>query len=228
MKKIFFVLLAVMFIHGCVAPTNVYHSSVAQPAPLNPKVLILPPDVVISKLNAGGTTEPVAEWSQDVTETLESVLAEKFYEQGVQFIPYGYTEIQDEHVDVIRQANVMMDAVELAQVREGIGASRNYALGKGSLESLDGYPADYLMITVVRGNVATGGRVGVALLGAIAGVTVEMNSTQFRVGVFDLRDGQLKWANFDNDALAEVGNLVNANEDRWSNAVDHLLTEFPL
>ncbi len=220
--------VVVLMLSGCVAPSNVYHSSTALPASLKSSVLILPPDVVVSVLNAGGTTEPRADWSAEVRTGLIEALQGHLYAKGVRFIPYDGADVSDDHLDVMRQANVMMDAVELAQAKQGIGSQRIYALGKGSREALRQYDADYVLVSVVRANQASGGRTAVAILGAVAGVAVETNAAEFRVGLFDLRDGQLKWANFDAQALPDIGNLVDASDADWSEAVAHLLTEMPL
>ena len=67
-----------------------------------------------------------------------------------------------------------------------------------------------------------------AVLAAIAGVPMETSSMQFRSALIDLRDGHVKWANFDDDALQDVGDLLDASESKWSSAVEHLLSDFPL
>ena len=218
----------VLLVYGCVAPSTVYHSTGALSVPMNSSVLILPPDVVVSLLNAGGNTEPRADWSKEVQASLEEAIQGHLYTKGVRFVPYGHNELSDNHIGVLRQANVLMDAVQLSQVKQGIGSERIYAFGKGSLESLAPFDADYALVTVLRANKASGGRTAVAILGAIAGAAVTTNTAEFRAGLFDLRDGQLKWANFDPAALAEIGNVVSANERAWEKAIAHILVEIPL
>ena len=224
----FVIFVLVVSICGCVAPSSVYHSSSALSVPMNSSVLILPPDVLISLLNAGGNAEPRSDWSKEVQASLEVAIQGHLYQKGVRFIPYGKSELTDNHVGILRQANVLMDAIELSQVKQGITSERIYAFGKGSLEDLKPFDADYALVTVLRANKASGGRTAVAILGAFAGATIETNTAEFRVGLFDLRDGQLKWANFDPLALADIGNVISASEKAWEKAITHILVEIPL
>ena len=226
-RKITLLFAIVLFLNACVAPSNIYHSSSSLSVPMNTSVLIVPPDVVISLLNAGGNKEPRADWSENVQSSLEDAIQGYLYSKGVRFISYGQKTIADEHIDIMRQANVLMDAVELSQVRQGIG-ERIYAIDKSTLEKLTPFRAEYALVTVLRAELASGGRTAVAILSSIAGVAVKTNSAEFRVALFDLRDGQLKWANFDKAALAEVGNLVKANESGWEKAIAHILVGIPL
>ena len=110
-------LVLVAALAGCIAPSNVYHSSTALPSPMGASVLVLPPDVVISVLNAGGNEEPRADWSGQVQEDLLLALQGHMFENGIEFVPYSSAEIADDHLDVIRQTNTMMDAVEVGQFR---------------------------------------------------------------------------------------------------------------
>lgn len=226
-KRTCVIFLSALVVTGCAAPSTVYHSPLAAASPMNPKVLILPPDVVVSLRNAGGSTEPRADWSDQVRGELVGALEEFLYGRGVQFVPYGDDGILDNHLDIIRDANVNMDAVQLSQGGGSIDAERKYALGRANKDMLTDYNADYLLVSVVRANVASAGRQAVAILGAIGGVSFETSSAEFRVGLFDLRDGQLKWANFDPFALPDLGNLTKADAEDWQEAVAHLLVEIP-
>ena len=223
-------LLAALSLAGCTTvASNIYHSPTGQPPPLTSKVLILPPEVVIYLKNAGGNNEPRADWSDIVQTNLSASLTEYMFEQAVEVVPYPHEDISDDHMNAIRQAAVMMDAVELSQMGGGsVGGTRVYALGAGTIESLSPLGADYVLVTEMSSEVASSGRVAVAVLGALAGVSTSMSSAQFRVGLFDLRDGQIIWANNDRQALADIGNVVQADSEGWSKAVEHILSEFPL
>ena len=223
-------LLLALSIAGCVTvASSIYHSPSGQPPPLTSKLLILPPEVVIYLKNAGGNNEPRADWSDIVQSNLSASLTEYMFEQAVEVVPYPHEEILDEHMNAIRQAAVMMDAVELSQVGgSSVGGTRVYALGAGTIETLSTFGANYVLVTELNSEVASGGRVAVAVLGALAGVSTTMSSAQFRVGLFDLRDGQIIWANNDRQALADIGNVVQTDSAGWSTAVEHILSEFPL
>ena len=231
MKKVKWLtsLYLLLFITGCATVTsNIYHSPSGRTPPLSSKILILPSDVAIYVKTAGGSNELRADWSKNVRENLGQSISNFMFENGVQLVPYASQQIQDEHVGVLRQATVMMDAIELMQRQTGIGAERHYALGEGSIQALADFEADYVLVTALRTEIASGGRQVVALLGAFSGATITTSSAQFRAAIFDLRDGQLTWANFDPHALSDVGNLTTATEEDWTQATEHILSEFPL
>jgi hypothetical protein len=228
--KFLFALTMIAVMTGCAGiKSNVYHSPTAQGAPLKPKVLFFPADVEVSVRNAGGDLELSAELSEKISKAYNSAALNLMFERGVQYIPYGTRGILDEHIDVLKEANTIMDSVELSQLaRGGISSSRNFALSRDALEDLNQYGADYSIFSVLRVATASGGRTAVAALGAIAGVPVQTSDAQFRVAVFDLRDGQIKWGNFDPVALPDIGNLTNADEEDWEKIIEHMFSEFSL
>ena len=57
--------------------------------------------------------------------------------------------------------------------------------------------ADYALLIIFHSNRATGGRQAVAMLAAIGGVAIHTHTLKFRSVLIDLRDGHVKWANFD-------------------------------
>ena len=212
---------------GCAAHSVVYHSSDAQAPPVETSLLILPADVVVSRFTAGGIEEPRADWTESVSSTLTDALHTHLYEQGTQFVEYG-EDLHDQDVGVIRQLNTLADAIELSQAAPNIGGARVYQLGSAETARLQEFGTDYALLVVLKANRATGGRVATAVLASFAGAAIETNSAQFRSLLVDVRDGHVKWANFDRQALTEIGDPIKAREDKWRKAVDHLLSEFPL
>jgi hypothetical protein len=223
-KNLYFTLiLLISFLHGCGTTSYVYQSGSALPIPVSKSVLILPPDVVISLRNAGGNLEANPEWSAQVQSSMVLAIEESLYEKGVDFELYETKEIQDEHIDIFRQSAVLMDAIE-----GGARADRVYSISENSLQSLSMYDSNYILITEYKGERASGGRQAVAILSAMAGIATTTSTSTFRVGLFDLRDGQLRWFNVDPEAQTDIGDVLNASEEKWTAVVDHLLKDFPL
>ena len=109
--------ITIIIMAGCAAPSRVYQSTAALPPPLEPSVIIMPPDVVVSVFTAGGNAEPRADWTETVSINLEEALQEYLYGKGVEFVHYG-DELRDEDMDFIRQTNVLLDAIELSQLKK--------------------------------------------------------------------------------------------------------------
>ena len=72
-----------------------------------------------------------------------------------------------------------------------------------------------------------GGRTAVAVFAAIGGVAVQTSDAQYRVAIFDVRDGQCIWANFDPMALPD-GNWIDADEEAWAEIIDKMYSGFSL
>ena len=212
---------------ACGTTSNVFHSPDALPAPMQPSVLILPADVVVSARTAGGVLEANAGWSRTVATNLDQALQEHLYEKGIRFALYGDT-IRDQDVSIVRQVNVLMDAIELSQLQTTIGGDRDYVLGENERALLRDYNAQYGLLIAFRANRATAGRMVTAVLAGLGGFAVSTSDAQFRAALVDLRDGHMKWANFDAEALSDIGDLTKADSEKWRAAVAHLLKEFPL
>ena len=232
LARCFVCILIAVVLSGCAAQSLVYHSADAQSVPVEPTVLLLPPDVVISRLNAGGNTQPEADWSQAVSQALMASLREHFWSSGVEFVEYGES-LADRDIGMIRQLNTQLDAIELRLLKEklgmaSLGGDRDYFVGESETEHLQNHNKAYLLMVVLKANRATSGRVVTAVLASFSGAAIETNSLQFRSALIDLRDGHVKWANFDDQALAEVGDVLNADEKKWARAVEHLLRDLPL
>ena len=227
-KTRLFSLILTLALAGCTAQQSVvYHSPDAQAPPSEPSLLVLPPDVVVSRYTAGGIEEPRADWTATVTAALNDALRGHLYEGGTRFVDYG-TDLHDQDLAAIRQINTLADAIELSRAAQSLGGGRVYQLGSAENARLREHEVDYVLLVVLKANRASAGRHATAVLGAMFGAVVETDSAQFRSILIDLRDGHVKWANFDRDALWELGDPLNADQEKWREAVNHLLTDFPL
>lgn len=229
MTKLVAIFLGLSMLAGCAGVTsNVYTNPSAQVAPIKPKLIFVPADVEISIRNAGGDLELSAELSEQVSQAYNAAAMNLMFERGVQFIPYGTRGLKDEHVDVVREANTIMDSIQLSQTASGgIGSSRNFSLSEAARAEFKEYGADYVTFSVLRAATASGGRTAVAVFAAIGGVAVQTSDAQYRVAIFDVRDGQCIWANFDPLALPD-GNWIDADEEDWQEIIDKMYSGFSL
>ena len=234
MKRFLVALIAlasVTALSGCVAPNVVYHSNAALPAPLHPQLTFLKPDAVVSLRTAGGMLEPRADWSEAATNALSEAVRGHLFDAGLDFTDAPEGTAEDEYA--IRQSiNLILDAVELAMVKGVIGDARSYALDKAQRERVAGATgADYALALTYRADRASAGRMTAGFLAAFAGVAIEMDTARFRSALIDLRDGHIKWANFDASDKVQAPVHVNPdvnNRKQWRRAVNILMSEFPL
>ncbi len=230
-------LVTALVLAGCaVSPSLVYHSPDAQFPPMEPSIVVLPADVVVSRMTAGGDLEARLDWSESVSAALRAAMKEHMYSRGIRFREYGDV-LRDQDVNAIRSINVLLDAIELSQLKTAdlsargttfMGGDRDYVLGETERSGFEEFDTDYALLVVLRANRASGGRIATAVLAGVAGVAIETSSMQFRSALIDLRDGHVKWANFDDSALQDVGDLLEASDLKWNRAMEHLLSDFPL
>lgn len=215
----------VLAMAGCVAPNVTYHSDTALPPPLHPVLTVLQPDAVVYLQTAGGMLEPRADWSENVASQLAAAVESYLFDAGVDFIDAPAGTPDDEYT--MRQSiNLVLDAVELATVKGAIGDARTYTMDATQRDRVrEATGADYALAVVFRANRSSGGRL---VLEFFAGGAMESHRLRFRSALIDLRDGHVKWANFDaNQAVSNV-NPASTQEKRWRQMVDILLSELPL
>ena len=218
---------------GCAAQSNIYHSPDAGEPPASPTVLLLPPEVTVSLLTSGGMLKPRADWSETVADSLQESLHEYFWEAGQEFQQFEAGTATDRHHLMAKQLNTQLDAIELAILKggattSGLGGSRSHALGLNDIDHLRRHDTDYALIVMLSAGRGSSGRIITSMFAGLAGVSVDTARLEFRAALIDLRTGHIKWANFDPNALSEMGDLLNASPKRWNKAVSHLLTDLPL
>ena len=228
----FFRLLPAVFacilMAGCVSPNVVYHSGSALEAPLHPSLTVLHPDAVVSLQTSGGLLEPRADWSEKAAQSFLDAMHAHLFDAGVDFTDAPAGSEDDEYA-MWQSINLTLDAVELAMLKGSIGDSRAYVMDKAQRERVvESTGADYALALVFRSNRSSGGRIATSLLVGLAGVSMEHNRARFRCALIDLRDGHVKWANFDaNDAMVSF-NPDSDSEKQWRKVADFLMSEFPL
>lgn len=226
-KKLIGIFITLIALGGCAATSNVYQNSGSMVSPNAPAMVLLPPDFEISIKNAGGDLELDIELTAQARDGYQAAVMELMFEKGVRLIPYGADSFSDAHLELVRESNTVMDSIELSQsAKSSLGSSRNLSLSESARESLAQYGAQYATFTIFRAVTPSGGRQAVAVIAALGGVAVRTSEAKFRVAVFDLRDGQCIWANFDPDALPD-GRWANADEEQWVENTNHMYQGFP-
>lgn len=227
LKKLTSIFVTLLALGGCAATSNVYQNSGSMVPPDAPTMVLLPPDFEVSIKNAGGDLELDIELTAQARDGYQAAVMELMFEKGVRLIPYGSDSFSDAHLELVRESNTVMDSIELSQsAKSSLGSSRNLSLSESARETLAQFGAQYATFTIFRAVTPSGGRQAVAVIAALGGVAVQTSEAKFRVAVFDLRDGQCIWANFDPDALPD-GRWANADEEQWIKNTEHMYQGIP-
>ena len=220
--RIFLLMAAMLFLSGCVTTNAVYKSETALSIPLASKILVFPAEVIVAESKALSAAEPLADESIQVAVVLNDAIMAFMFDKGVEYIPYGAASTRDEHVSIVRQAEVIVDAAR----SKSSSNTKFYALGKESLSLLSGFGADYALLSDYSLTKPSGAAVVVSLL---VGVANRETYEGYNLALFDLRDGQLVWSH--GQPMTSQGmmssRLEGASEEKAAEIVSKMMTGFP-
>lgn len=168
------------------------------------KVLVLPPEFKEFQLGASGvTTHEIPEWSLAAEANGAAVLAD-FAKNSKRFSPVAMPELSAEEKELVAEHLALADSVTfVAYQNRQFGGDPwkhkvkdfDYTLGPKLAFLRERTGADLALFSMGVDTVSTGGRVGMALLFAAAGVGIPMGQTYFMMGVIELETGNVIWAN---------------------------------
>ena len=197
--------------------------------PLGAKLAIMPTDIELFSISAGGVLEPKADWTESASKHFKNTLLDKKKSLGLATVEL--TRQQAEQTDEI---NALHGAVARAIAVHHFGPLK-LPTKDGKLDWSMGDPvqvikkmtgADYALFTWVRDSYASDERkaamVAIAVLTLGRAVVAGGTQTGY-ASLVDLNTGQVVW--FNRLARAE-GDLREA--DKAAETLDSLLTEFPV
>lgn len=193
--------------------------------PAGARVVLMPMDIELFSVSAGGILEPQAEWTAQALDHLKAAYAAKRSALGVDLI-----EVGDDGDEVVEEFNRLHGAVGSAIARHHYGAWQlptkdgqfDWTLGEGvdAIRAVTG--ADYALFTFVRDSYASSGRVAAMMIGALFGVGLGGGMQAGYASLVDLRDGRVVWFNL---LLRASGDLREAEKARET--LNALLKKFP-
>jgi hypothetical protein len=191
------------------------------------KVLIVPPDIELFTLSAGGVLEPRADWTTDANRYFREAMLARKKSLGVPVI-----EADDKQVDDVAEFNSLHAAVASAIVLHHYGPRNmrlptkegymNWSMGPSVRTVKEKTGADYALFTWIRDSYATGGRVATAVVLAALRVSIPMGVQQGYASLVDLNTGQIVWFN---QLRSGRGDMREA--DKAARTLEWLLGGFP-
>lgn len=206
-----FALLAalVLFLPGCSTPTTYLARPLAEPAApgLPKRVLVVPPEVNVVEVTAGGIGEKDKEWSQQATENLLTSLRGQAGKGDLfELVPMPVlTQEEKDAVDAHRAmfdlvaANASQHALSTYSFWKERAAKLHYTVGPGLGFLAEKSGADAALFISAEDAVSTGGRLAVLaatiLLFGMPAITP--GYSYLAAGIVELSSGNLLWHNFD-------------------------------
>ena len=193
--------------------------------PAGATIAVMPLDIELYSLSAGGIPEPKAEWTAKAHENLSRAFREKPF-ANIEFISVG-----DENDAEIEPLNRLHGAVGSAIVLHHTLATYalpskhgklDWSLGDTCSKLKTKTGAQYALFSYVRDSYASGERVAAIVVGLIFGVGLPGGVQTGYASLVDIDTGQIVWFNRLVRARGDLRDFKNAQE-----SLNALLEGFP-
>lgn len=228
----FAVALAALLLAGCAQTTAFKSAPEIELRGESPRVLLMPADIELSELSAGGISFPKAEWTEAANQHVTAALDEFLRERNAELVAYAHptegSEMARRHTQLIKLHGAVGNTVLIHKFMPPLALPTkedkfDWTLGKGARALRDAHDADYALFVFIRDSYSSGGRVMVIMIGALLGVGVPGGVQVGFASLVDLETGDVVWFN---RLISETGDLRTPEPAR--RAVDNLLADFPL
>jgi hypothetical protein len=195
--------------------------------PKNARVVIMPTDIELFSISAGGIPEPKADWTEAASRHFKTALLEKKKSLGA-----TTTELSDKDADDVIEINTLHAAIARSVSLHHFGPSSfnlptkagklDWSLGDTVRVIKEKTGADYALFSWIRDSYASGERVATMIVLALFGVGVPGGSQIGYASLVDLDTGRIVWFN---RLLRAGGDLREA--DKAAETLNTLLDNFP-
>lgn len=221
---------AVLFLFILAATAAAQNKNLAdgfQALPKNAKVVLMPTDIELFSISAGGVLEPKADWTDAASRHFRTALLEEKKLLGATTL-----ELSEKDADDVAEVNTLHAAIARAISLHHFGASSLYlptkagkldwSLGDTVRVIKDKTGADYALFSWIRDSYASGERVATMIVLAAFGVGIGGGAQIGYASLVDLNTGQIVWFNRLQRASGDLREPAKAAE-----TLNALLNNFP-
>ncbi len=224
-------LLAGFVLSACAAQAYRQIESLPRAAEAEVRIVLMPLDVELFELSAGGLMEPKADWTRSARAHMAASLRKVKTENKLQLIEYESLSIAPETVDTLDQIQklhgvvgqaILMHQYLPAMALPSKNGTFDWSLGPEVRKLGVATQADYALFIYVRDSYSSAGRVALIFTAALFGVAVPGGAQVGFASLVDLNTGAVAW----------FGRLARGSGDlRTTTAAEEtaraLLTDFP-
>jgi hypothetical protein len=195
---------------------------------LGSKVAIMPTDIELFSISAGGVLEPKADWTAAASQHFKNALIEK----KKKALKLDVVEVSETDADEFADINALHGAIARAISMHHFGAGSfnlptkdgklDWSLGEATRAIKKATGADYALFTWVRDSYASGERIATMIALAVLGVGVGGGMQIGYASLVELETGQVLWFNQLQRASGDLREAEKAAE-----TIDTLLGNFP-
>jgi hypothetical protein len=189
---------------GCVTTSHTQITALERPEARQPRILLMPLDVELSELSAGGLAEPKADWTEAANKHMASALQAINTQRDLQLLTYDEEKLSaakhDEIIQILKLHGIVGNSILLHQYLQPLALPTkagkfDWSLGPAVRQLREETGADYALFFWVRDSYSSGGRVAVIMLAAVLGVGVQGGVQVGFASLVDLNTGNIVWFN---------------------------------
>lgn len=224
-----FLALAALALAGC--ETTTYHTRAALPAePAKRRIVLLPADVELSLLHAGGSKEVNAQWTRLARRNLSVDLTARFRKIHATLVERRATAADfgddPKEIQLLKLYEALGVSILLHQRKSAWqlptkAGKFDWSLGPEARYLKRKYGADYALFVYIRDSYASSGRVVAMILRAPFGGMSGGRQLGFS-SLVDIETGEVVWFNFLQRSYGDLRTPDGARE-----TMDALLADFP-
>lgn len=224
------VVMAGLVVSGCVT-TSFQNIKTLAHKDAGPRILLMPTDIELSELNAGGITEPNAEWTAIAKKLVKEALRNKLAKQSailaIRELDEGAFRLESPEIQLVKLHGAVGAAIVIHKFRPELALPTkadtfDWSLGPDAKFLGQTYDADYALFVFIRDSYTSPGRAVAILLMAALGVGIQGGRQVGYASLVDLRTGEIVWFNLLMRAAGDLRKPEPAME-----SVNILLENFP-
>jgi hypothetical protein len=189
------------------------------------KILLMPPQMFVAEMSAGGVIQKQDDWTKQANENLLAA-AETHARENGRFETMRMPALSPEEAEIVESHIGLYDRVASAIHAYGQGRDSgwelkksewDYTLGDGLAFLREKTGADSALIFVGADIISTGGRKAAFTVGLLIGIAIPLGQSFITVGLADLKTGEIQWLSYDQSM---------SMDSREAGEVEKLVREF--
>lgn len=224
------VVVFALVVGGCATQTFSTTEKIRRYSP-ETRVLLMPVDITLGEITAGGLVEPNAEWTAAAERHVNKALTEFLKTRDAKLVAYNPPAADSDNHQLYQQIIKLHAAVGLSILRHQFPTplqlptkkdSFEWSMGGGLRELKKSSGADYGLFVYVQDTYASSGRVAAMVVAAIFGVGLPGGRQLGFASLVDLNTGEIVWFNRLVRAAGDLRKFEPAKE-----SVGVLMKDFP-
>ncbi len=223
-------LFAVLLLSACATQKYSANPAFMKAAQKPKQVVLLPPDIEVMEISAGGVPEKVDAWSKQAKSNIRQSLSKVSGGRDIKFTELP--ELSTAEKETVDKYLAFYDVVGGDAFIFGRNPDPawqhkkdnfDYTLGDGLHFLKQKTGADAALFVVGSDHISSGGRKAAMVIGALMGIVIPAGTTFVSAGLVDLDTGNILWLNYDFGG----GNWDIRNPADTDKLVANIFTDYP-